>query len=352
MKKQIFVIILAMIALGVQSLYGQATQGSAPRPLTDCNTGPLNPIAGIPYDYQATVTPEGGSAFWYATLSTQFMDNGARVASVEAIGGSVVAAANNYATTISPANNPLSTSITWTSAGLAGIDNDNPLFVVIEYTQAGDCTNNNMKVYRIRPVNAFQVNIRNLGRDYDANDHASCFDDVQSASYNLTSGEVEYDFGMNRLAFEVVAANFTDSYTPSFLLTGLINNQTAELFWSYTNDFATATSLGAITNGSALEGAEVTTNESNTELGVSIYVWVEVSHNDFEGLADTPITLAVAGLNAANQPNVRWNDCSIDVNLLASLGETNAPDFATHTLNPRPTIESVDPLNFEPNRTP
>ena len=347
MKKQIL-ILFTMLFAGMATVFGQAQPGSAPRTLENCDTGPLNPIAGVPYTYEAETNQEGGTAYWYATLSTIFMQNGSRVAEEQAIGGTVVAAATNYMELISPANNPLSTTITWTSQGLANVDDDNPLFVVVE--NEGDCSNN-MKVYRIEPINAFLVNVINLGGSYDT-EVESCISEVQSAEYNLTENWVEYDFGADTLAFEVVAANFTDSYTPTFRIDGLQANQEAEILWSVTNDINTASSVGTLAEDGTLEGDVVTTDVSDTSDGVSIYVWVIVSHNDYEGLEETPITLAVAGENAADQPNVRWDDCNIDVDILAALDADEAPDYATHILTPRPTVTPVDPLEFEDQRTP
>jgi hypothetical protein len=76
-------------------------------------------------------------------------------------------------------------------------------------------------------------------------------------------------------------------------------------------------------------------------------VWLEVNNNNFEGLNDTEISLAVAGVNSANVANIRWDDCSIPVSLGANFGESNAPDYATHILKARPTITPSVGLNFE-----
>jgi hypothetical protein len=227
------------------------------------------------------------------------------------------------------------------------VDATSPLFLAINYTAPADACANNLKVYRINPINAFLVNILNAGYVYD--DQAeSCFSDIASAEYDLANNIMQYDFGQNILAFEVVAANFTESYDVSFKIFGLENDQDANIYWSYTNDFATATLIadGPFFN-EVVDGPTVETTEPSTQNGVSIYVWLEVNNNNFEGLADTPITLAVAGVNSANQGNVRWDDCALLVDLNADLSDPSAPDYAGHTLQARPTVLPAGGLNFE-----
>ncbi len=343
MKKQILITILIFLT-GISFTWGQATQNSAPRLLEECETDALNPIAGVPYVYEANASPDGGAAYWYATFSETFMEDYVRVADEEAAGGGTVASGSNYMETIDPANNPIGTTITWTTDGLAAVDETNPLFVVLEYASP-ECSNN-LKVYRINPMNAFLVNIMNLDGEYDV-EASSCFDEVRGATYNLGTDMMEYDFGENVMAFEVIAANFTGSYTPEFRIEGLQANQEAEIFWSVTNDFDSGASIGTLDSDGVIEGAPVSTDVEDTSLGVSIYVWVVVSHNDFEGLGDTPITLAVAGVNSADQPNVSHLDCTEEIDINADLLAANGPDHATHRLQPRPTVTPVDPLEFE-----
>jgi len=352
MKKQILILFMAVFVLGANQAFGQATQGSSPRPFNAdaCESGPLNPVAGVPYDYEAEVIPLNGTAFWYATVDTQFMDDGDRVAGILSEGGSSILAADNYATDLNVTENPTGTTITWSSEALANVNDaeNNFLFVVVEYTGPGgdDCENNNMKVIKIDPINAFTLHVRNMvdetPLDYDT-DTEQCFDDVFSAHFDTTEHEMVMDYGTNYLDFEIIAANFTGSFTPDFQLSGLQEGQSAEVFWSYNSDFEDSNSLGTV-NGAGdhtIDGPEVTTNETNTGDGVSIYVQVEISNGTFEGLNDTPITLAVMGENSEGQPNVD-PDCD-DVTLFADA------DSATQILEARPTItpegetEFVDP---------
>ncbi len=354
MKKQFIMMIVALFAC-IAVTFGQALPGSTPRPLENCTTDPLNPMAGVPYHYVAELNPTGGSAYWFATTSTQFIENGVVTPNQQLIGGDYISAATNYRgmngqNPSGPAASPDTTTIVWNEVGLAQITPANPLFVAINYTAdpANGCANN-FKAFRINPVNAFLVNILNLNSPGYGEVATSCFSDIESAEYDLANSIMMYDFGKNLMAFEVVAANFTDFYNVSFRIEGMQPDQDANIYWSYTNNFADAVIIagGPYDNSEIITGPTVETNEINTGNGVSIYVWLEVSNHNFEGLTDTPITLAVAGLNSANQPNIRWNDCAISVALNSPLSDPNAPDFAVHTLQKRPTVLPGAGLNFE-----
>ena len=55
-----------------------------------------------------------------------------------------------------------------------------------------------------------------------------------------------YDYGVNKMFFEVVAANFTKAFTPLFKLSGLKTGQSALVEWTVDKTFATGlTALGA-----------------------------------------------------------------------------------------------------------
>lgn len=351
MKKQLLILIVLAIFAGTNQIFAQATGGSIPRPIS-CATGPFNPIAGVPYDYSATVNPVDGNAYWYATTSTTFMAGGAITAVQEAIGGTYVEAATNYqASAAVPAPGTTTTNITWNSVGLAnatvGAADPPELFVVVNYDAPATGCANNMKVYPIRPINAFTVDIRNIEDasqvplDYDLTDE-QCAPGVVSAEWTANpapNGSIDYDFGINYLYFEVIAANFTDFYTPSFQLAGLIGDQTADIDWGYvlgTYDHNVAT---GVVNGNWTDDENVLTNVTNTSAGVSIYVRVTVYNNDTEGLNVIPITLAIDAVNAASQDDVLHTDCSL-----------NAPfaDAATQNVNPRPTVTEVAPGVFLP----
>jgi len=342
MKKQNLVLVFLVLATlaNVTNSFGQAVAGSLPKPLTGSN-GPLNPIAGQAYDYSATFNPDGGTAFWYATKSTTFVTGNTRTATVEATGGTVVSTGTNYAVNQTPTSGPSTTSITWNSAGLSAVTPAAPLFVVVEYKAPASGCSNNMKVYNIIPKNAFTVDIRSMASDgagpaaYGAKTN-QCAADIKSATYNVATSSMNMDYGTQTLYFEVIAANFTGSFTPSFQINGLDAGQTAEIFWGATPAAAT-TSLGAIVNGTVVAGTSVTTTATNTKDGVSIYAKVVIQNNKFENTAGETITLAVDALNAEGQKDVLESDLSENVAFA---------DAASQDINPRPTITSVAPAAF------
>ncbi len=339
MKKQFLILMLALFALSVSNSYGQAVPGSSPRPLpTDCATGPLSPIAGVPYTYGADVTPPGGTAVWYATTSTTFMEDGNRVATPLTVGsGNPIAAAANYLVNDSPVINPTETSITWTSSALAAVDNiNNFLFVVVEYTAAAADCSNNMKVYRINPVNAFTVNVKNLNTVYGVDD-PQCYAPVKGAVFNPGTLDMTMDYGSNTLLFEIVAANFTESWTPTFALNGLSGAQRADVFWSYTSDFAIENSLGTNLGNGTINGQEVTTSITDTSNGVSIFVKVVVHNNTYEGISNDPITLYAMGLNAADESNI--DNFSASPSCTVNITDIADADSAYQTLEARPAVD-------------
>jgi len=342
MKKQIFLpVLFALVASAiVTTSYGQAVQNSLPKPLTCVGTA-LTPFAGRPYDYAAEFNPDGGTAFWYATKSMNIVTGSARTASVEAVAGTVVSAATNYAAAQTPTSGPSTTSITWNSAGLSTVTPAAPLLVVVEYVAPTSGCANNLKVYNIIPKNGFTVDIRSMASDGTApvaygTKTEQCVDDIESATYNPATTSMNMDYGDQTLYFEVIAANFTGSFTPSFQLTGLAAGQTAELFWGITAATAT-TSLGAIVNTTAVDGTSVTTAATDTQNGVSIFAKVVIQNNKVENLAVQTITLAVDAVNAQSQKDVLESDCTENLAFA---------DAASQDIKARPTVTPVAPSTF------
>lgn len=343
MKNRVLIFAFAVFAFGMfaNKSFGQGlVKGSAPKPLV-CPNDALSPIAGKPYDYSATFTPAAGTAFWYATKSTSIVTGGVRTAAVEAAGGDVVTVGTNYAADQANAPSPSTTNITWNSKGLSTVTPAAPLFVVVEYKAPASSCSNNMKVYNIIPKNGFTVDIRSMQSDMSASvDYGAkteqCVADVKAATYNLVTKVMDMDYGTQTLYFEVIAANFTGSFTPSFQITGLAAGQTAEIFWGATAATAT-TSIGAIVNSTPVTAAAVTTALTNTSEGVSMYVKVVVQNNKYEGLALQTIDLAVDAVNAEGLKDVKEADCT-----------ENGPfaDVASQDIKPRPGVAPVAPATF------
>ncbi len=356
MKKQILILLVLAFFAGTSQVFAQAVGGSLPQAVT-CVGSPFNPIAGNPYDYSAVINPANGSAYWYATTSTTFMTGGARPAGIELpTAGAVVQNATNYMDIVTGDASPTTTSITWTSAGLA---NNTPptaadpptLFVVVEYTAPTTACANNLKVYPIRPINAFVVDIMNMtqaatplpagyGTLVD-----QCYSNVQSAVWSATptpNGGIVNDFGTNVMYFEVVAANFTGSFTPSFQISGLSGAQTADIDWGV--------AVGAYGNNLVMGGVNtttytipsVTTSATNTSTGVSIYVRLTIHNANWEGLALNSVTLAVDATTGTAPVIDDVNNATCNLN-------TAFQDAAIQDLKPRPTVTGVLPNVFLPN---
>jgi hypothetical protein len=150
---------------------------------------------------------------------------------------------------------------------------------------------------------------------------------------------MEYEYGTNIFYYEVVAANFSESYKPFLTFSGLDPVQSYKIEWTYKSDF---TNLSAYTSGSTVVATDVADNST----GVSIYVKVTVVNHNYEGIADKKVTLTLDGQN---------KDGSWDI-VNSTAAETSAADnndFAIQTLKARPgvtgtTTAATAPTNIIP----
>lgn len=325
----------------VTMMFGQATHNSDPIALGGtCSDTALTPIAGKSYDYSVIVNPTGGNFQWWATKDPNFITttgstttNNRSTALTTTTG--LMAAGSNYNQAPSTTGNTV--SITWGTDVLANTDASSPTFVVVQY-DAPSCSNN-LKVYKIEPINAFTVDIKNMSDEttplaYTGSGavHSSCVSAIAGATYSTTIERMVYNYGTNELYFEVVAANFSGSYTPTFQLTGLQTGQTADIDWGYatgTYNNSVATNIAGGSTFTATSSA-VTTNETNTAQGVSIYVRVTVNNGTYETTTAQTIGLAVTGVNTANQSDVQNDNCGVASNF--------THNTATQGITPRPTV--------------
>ena len=338
MKKQILFFVLALITLGLGSAFGQANHTSSPKDLVSCSNDALHPFAGKPYDYSVTTAPGTGKYTWWATTVPSFITAGV----LQNTAANVKVSPDVVATTPADYNSATSTAstiqLTWGSDILAAAmaTTPTPTFVAVYYT--GTTCADNLKVYQVEPINAFTVDITNVKNDTKAplaygTAETQCYAKVQSAIWNPGTGKMVYDYGTNYLYFEVVAANFTGTWIPTFTLSALEAGQTAAIVWDYSTSF---TSPITVTSGTP-SATPVTTALTNTSAGVSIFVKVTISNRTWEGLADKSVTLAVTGTNSASQRDVIFNDCANS--------DTNT---AIQTLKLRPTVtDNTDLGTFE-----
>jgi len=353
MKKQFLLIALALFA-GVV-VYGQALHNSIPRPIS-CEDDAGHPMAGKPYIYEAAGNPAGGDFLFWATKDPTFIQTNAGVTTnnlstrMTVAAGDLIATSGNYAA----ANVATQVSITWSDAALNGTIPGTPTFVAAHYTAPVAGCADNFNAWEIQPIHAFIVDVKNmedaahtvLGYGI-AEDQ--CADIVRSAVYN--AGTVNYDFGTNTLYFEVVSANFTGTWTPTLAVLGLdlaATAETAVITWTYDNP--TITPWGAGTTWNAAN-TPVVPDPADLDLsdGVSIYVRVVVTHNNYEGLANRDVTLQVDGQTAAGDWDIANNNAD------GTLTGTCVPvlvadqkDIALQTIKARPAITPVTPTDFLP----
>lgn len=354
MKKLILIFAFLALAVfaGVNKSYGQALTDGAPIGIS-CTDDALHPVSGKPYDYSAIVNPTGGNFLWWATKDPTFISTTASVttnnlATRLTVGTDLINASANYGIA-GGATNSSSVSITWSDAILSKTDFQgtpdptgvalSPTFVSVLYDNAV-CANN-LKVYELNPIKAFTVDIRNIEDatmatlGYTVSD-TQCIDVVRTANY-VAGGTMHYDFGTNTLYYEVIAANFTNSWTPTFTPGTLGNGQTvSSIQWTY--DKPSLWVAGVPPSGWHAATDVVNTSVANTSLGVSIYVRFVIANNTFEGIAAQPVTLAIDGVNSVGEWDIENNATGSAVAICNPGTLNDQVDVATQTINPRPSI--------------
>lgn len=349
MKKQILVLSIFLLALlaSTSAAFGQALSGSAPRG-NACVDDALHPIAGKKYRYQLIANPTGGDFQWWATKDPTFVQtdgSGVRTYNNDAsnlltvANGDIISVSSHYNVATKDSNY---VDIIWTDALLSNtVYNTNPTFVTTLYNNAV-CADN-LKVYQLDPIKAFTVDILNYDGvtplAYDVIDD-QCIDNVSSATFS--GGSMSYLYGENVFVYEVIAANFTASYTPAFVVSGLNAVQTSVVQWTYD----APSTWGGATVWHA-ETDVVNTSVANTSNGVSIYVRVTVTNNNYEGLAALTFDLAVDGQNSVGEWDVDNGDGTACDQ--SSISGADQADVAQQTINPRPSLIEGTTSTTAPN---
>jgi len=353
MKKQIlFLISLAFFAIS-NSVYGQWIDVPLTvTALTGCDADPLRPMSGNEYTYSVSVeapyTATTGYT-WYVTQNVTFLPTVVADVIDPAAGLIAIGSGDIY-------NDPTSTNtikITWSAAALTSPD---PYFLVIQYKAINpdaeeDCEAMNLKVYKIIPQSAFTLDIASMFAPA-ANSAVdpllkfnTCSPDIVSASYD--GANVKYDFGNKYLYVEVLAANFNESWIPTLTVGTLENNQSiAEVVYNTTDPtFAsgnvTMTGSANVYTGAAIDAV----NPTNTALGELVYFRVEIANNDWEGISNQDVTVAVDGVDALAKPDLDDATCL----------PVDGDDVVTQTILARPDIQSTTvatPNDFIPPVAP
>lgn len=363
MKKQILFLALFILALfaGNSNAFGQVLAPStfptptAPNPLVNCIGDAQHPKAGNSYTYtldpSASVTAPTSYKFW-ATKDPNFISGAGNTITNQAdsLKKEVPGELLNYSPNYQLGGASPSVNITWSPEILSGTAYQDPAagpaktptFVV---GWASDGCTDNIKVWEIDPSPSFTVDITNiddatqLPLAYGATT-TQCVDEVRAAKYNATTFGIDYDYGADTLYYEVIAANFVTSWTPTFILGGLDGTtQTATIAWA--SSFADAKAgtfiepAADITAGTVTGTTPLTSSVANTTAGVSLIVKVIIANHNYETLAQETITLAVAGQDADGFDIVDDATCTVPTDAVTAA----ADDVATRTIDPRPAID-------------
>ena len=355
MKKQISIftlMIMALFAISMGTTYGQKAVHDSDPETNVLTSDALHPVAGKTYNYSISI-PAGvtGNYTWWSTKDPNFIQSqGSNNLSTKfAVTPGVLNAATPGVYGVASTRNNV--DIAWSSTLLlntsyqGAISSKSPTFVVVQFDATSGSCANNLKVYELNPKNGFMVDIRNLNNTtfakaaYDDNTSiVQCIDKVSKATYNTTTHAMQYEYGTNIFYYEIVAANFSESYKPLLTFTGLDPVQTATIEWTYKSDFTSLTAYNS--------GTTVLTDAADNSNGVSIYVKVTVVNHNYEGIADKKVTLWLDGQN---------KDGSWDI-VNSTAAETSAADkndFAVQTLKSRPgvtgtTTAATAPTNIIP----
>ncbi len=327
MKKQILILVLAIFA-SVQ-IFAQA-----PHDPPTCTGSAATPAIGVDYIYEVTIPNDGGytgagTFDWYVMTQGQLnLLTGTHIANNS---GEFVAS-GHYDT---PSAGQNTINITWTAAALATAQ---PYFLVVVYEETTVCATNNMKVYRIEPMNTFWLAIDNVTT-------IQCAAAVSGAVINTTTapGEVEYIYGQNTLTFTVTASGYTGNWDAELQLGGFAADQDLTISWSAASG-ATGTFTGAALNGVYTSAAQL----PSLATGEVITFTILVDNNHFENLAGQTIDIAIDG--SFTSGGTTFNDLS-DVNGVCT-PESAFADAVQQTISARPTITPVNPAGFVPQVTP
>ncbi len=354
-------IVMAILVIGLSTSYGQTVTCPVPRPVdvTCLPSDALHPVAGTPYDYTVSVpTPPGTKEYtWFVTQDPAFIAAGVLTGNRETAPGLHIAAAG--AGYNNPATGAPTLSITWKSFVP---DPALPVFVVINVKNTAStpdaCVSQNMKVFKILPVNAFTLDIANVSvagvaAAYDT-PIDRCIHDIVTATYDATAPEgVIYDFGIDYLYYVVTAANFTASWRPSVQLAGVDAQETiTAVDWAFNTDFAFATAhpmpLAAGTYTATDPVTVVNPTGTVGQAGECILIRVTIDHTasplQYQGLSDETITLAVDGVTELALvppiPDVHYSSTQPVANALCGLPDGFQFDKAVQTIKPRPDIQA------------
>lgn len=325
----------------------------------------LEPQAGIEYTYTVTTSDADGDdqIHWFVVGN---VTNVIAVANdITGMSGQVDPGDGNglFISSVNPTtgvyNVPSQTAntidITWQY-----FDGNTDVVLLVAYVvDVDDCTDN-IEVYRIKPKHSFTLDLAAITDAgtliSDTANYEECVSPIESAIYSNVAaddpgeGTLTVDYGENWAFFTVTAANWRDSWQPTFNWTytgGVGDAITVE--WAYPADAVADVNWNSVTNGTASSTAVVPQGGVSAvdTAGQCIIVRVRVDHGtaneNAEALTQT-LNIAVDGVMEdptattgneyanASLGDLHYADCAVD-------GFDN--DWANYDFTPRPQIESA-----------
>ncbi len=364
MKKQfcVYSLIIMLFVVSQSVLIAQTLtdvpENITPAAVTCLSSDALHPVPGTEYEYSVNVpTPADGSFTynWFVTQDASFISSSALTENIEAgdgTGDHIQATGTGYN---DESTGTSSINITWKSFMH---DSDTPVFLVIYVENTNACSTDNLEVYMIEPVHSFTLDIANLTVAGEAaNDEydGTCVSAVTSVGYNSVSGEVEFDYGENYLYFIVSAANFTNSWQPSFQVggTGISGSRSVSAVdWAYPSDATSNENWHSMTDGGSgswnTNAENVTAQDGNTVGGDGecIVVRMLIDNNQAETITSAEFTLAVDGVMYDPSSEDYSNNSYSDIHYDDCTDDDFDNDLVTQYLSPRPDINAVSPTTF------
>jgi len=326
MKKQLLIsaIFVLAVLLSVTNSYAQSCDDA------------LKPMAGKKYTYGITVNPTGGTFDWFVTSDLK-LATATAITNGTGAAGDIIVAGTGYNL---PTSTTASIDITWTAKAVAEATKAIPVkyYLVVKYTTG--CTNN-IKPWRITPINLFQitvVNVNSAGDTYAAICRSPFVDAVIGADDKVT-----YDFGENAFYLKVTANNFTGSWTPKVDITALQGSLTTpqtikSIEWSLTTTFKGTSNFDLATGIATEVVIDKGTDNVTTGTDEFIYIKVVVKDASFEGTVIQTLKLNLSAKDVAGNDDVDFD--------FASCKPGTENDFVEQVLNARPgmTLPTAGPF--------
>ena len=413
MKKQILILILfvAAIVAGTSKSYGQydvslsALLDSCLTPVAlDCDSASaLRPAPGEWYTYEIESIDYDNTGnekvHWfvvdYNDFSTDSLINtmndithlpGTYIDPGDGTGEFLLDASSSYNVDFAT---PVSTSDTVQLQWQYFDGQANVVLLVAYVEDEAGCTDN-IEVYRIIPEPAFTLDIAGIDQTDNsfvrdtATPASECVSPIESAWYTPAAnpaspgdGMLTVDYGENWLYFVVNAANFVDSWDPTFDFSYDGLGTITSAAWTYpaavtnaassawhTIDIASGATDYVVGGGGDASGASIDGQGDGTSVGPAgecIVVRVQVDHGTLdENIVTRRLTVRVNGIMYDPAQDALGNDPYLTTTLADFGPDDNGDgacdqvlfdDVANYDITPRPDVNEVDPTPFE-QKTP